>query len=73
MAGVANLLGGAKAAVPVPVKQEVVRMPDRQDPVAQAEAERKRRKTQEEAGGGRDQTILTSGDPPSYSNSELGK
>lgn len=71
MAGIGQMLGGTKVAPPV--KQEVVKMPDRQDPALMSEAERKRRKAQEEAGGGRDQTILTAGEPSSYGSSELGK
>lgn len=73
MSGIANLMGGGGQKVAPPVKQEVVKMPDRQDPALLSEAERKRKKVQEDAGGGRDQTMLTSGEPIAYGNKELGK
>ena len=71
MAGVATLFGGGPKVAP-PVKQEVVRMPDREDPATRMAAEMKRRRTQQDAGGGRDQTVLTSGEPVTYGNKELG-
>ena len=64
-------MGGSKVAAPV--KQEVVKMPDRQDPKLLDEAARRRRKEIEEGGGGRDQTVLTAGEAVPYSNSDLGK